>query len=155
MNLKFKIELYEKGSRATLYTVRLEGESITEFEKFLSNPEIKTNPEFEPLVYGLDDILNKYGCQERFFKLKESRFNDSVVALWRGNIRLYCCRYSNIILILGSGGIKKTKTYQEDKYLNNIVKIMSEISNRIDKRIIEEKTLCIEDNIFVGNLKFE
>lgn len=155
MNLKFKIELYKKGPKATLYTVRLKSESVNEFEKFLSNSEIKASSEFESLITRINDIINKYGCQENFFKFKESKFNDTVVALWRGNIRLYCCRYSNIILILGSGGIKKTKTYQEDKYLDNIVKIMAEISDRIDKRIFDEKTLSIKGNIFEGNLNFE
>ena len=153
MNLKFRIELYQTGKKASLYTVKIEGEKESEFDNFLSDPEIISNPEFRALLVHIDEITNKYGCQERFFKLKESKLSDAVSALWRGQIRLYCCRYSNIILILGSGGIKSTATYQEDPKLNRSVEIMAEVSNRMDQRI-RGKSIIIKGNKFEGNLYF-
>ena len=155
MNLSFKIELVAEGNKASLYTIKIGNSMESEFEKFLSNGEVKSHQEFQPLILRLQEIIDKYGCQERFFKLNESKYHDTVVALWRGNLRLYCCRYGNIILLLGSGGIKKTRTYQEDEHLNNIVTTMTEVSDRIDRRILEDKTLKIIGNKLVGNLEFK
>ena len=153
MNSKFKIELYQSGKKASLYTVRLAGESETEFDKFLSDPEITSNPEFDAFLSRINDILNKYGCQKRFFKLKESKLTDAVAALWRGKIRLYCCRYSDIIIIVGSGGIKQTRSYQDDPKLNHIVKLMAEVSMKMDEKI-HNKEIKYKENKFVGNLDF-
>ena len=153
MNLQFKIEFYQPGKKATIYTIRLKGEEQTEFDKFLSDPSVTSDPEFHALLIRINDIADKYGCQDRFFKLKESKSTDAVAALWRGSIRLYCCRYSNIIIILGSGGTKKTKTYQENPKLQKNVEIMAEVSRKMDKRINDRSILLIE-NKFVGNLNF-
>lgn len=45
--------------------------------------------------------------------------SDNVVALSLDSrkLRLYCLRLSDKILILGNGGIKTTRTYQEDETL--------------------------------------
>ena len=154
--MKFRIELYQTGRKANLYTVRIKGEKESEYDKFLSDPRIASHSEFNVFNTHIDDIINKYGCQDRFFKLKESKLTDAVVALpWR-DIRLYCCRYSSIILILGSGGIKTTSTYQKDPQLKHSVEIMAEVSSRVDQRIKEKRITINEDkNKFEGDLDFE
>ena len=68
MNKPFKITLYDKGKRASFYSVHFDGEEIYEFDKFLSDPEIKANPHFSELIAQMNDILERYGCQERLFK---------------------------------------------------------------------------------------
>lgn len=49
--------------------------------------------------------------------------NDNVKALAIDSrkLRLYCLRISDQILILGNGGIKSTRTYQENEKLNGYV----------------------------------
>lgn len=49
--------------------------------------------------------------------------NDNVKALAIDSrrLRLYCLRISDQILILGNGGIKNTRTYQEDEKLSGYV----------------------------------
>ena len=49
--------------------------------------------------------------------------NDNVAALAIDSrkLRLYCLRISDQILILGNGGVKTTRTYQEDKVLRGYV----------------------------------
>lgn len=111
MNLSFKIELLKVGRKSTLYSIRMKGEEETEFDKFLKDSEVKSSPHFQPLLVRIEDITNRFGCQDYLFKEQESGFTDPVVALSRGNLRLYCCRYGNIVLILGSGGVKDTRTY--------------------------------------------
>lgn len=49
--------------------------------------------------------------------------NDDVYALSLDShkLRLYCLRISDQILILGNGGVKDTRTYQEDETLSGYV----------------------------------
>ena len=49
--------------------------------------------------------------------------NDNVKALAIDSrkLRLYCLRISDQILILGNGGVKATRTYQEDSKLSGYV----------------------------------
>jgi len=153
VNLKFTIELVQSGNKASLYTIRLAGEKQTEFDKFLSDAEITAHPEFPALLQRIDNIINKHGCQDIFFKLKESALKDTVAALWRDNIRLYCCRYGNIILILGSGGLKHTRTYQQEPKLFKSIQIMAEVSKKMDERI-KDKSIRIISDKFWGDLDF-
>ena len=49
--------------------------------------------------------------------------NDSVVALpvLSSKLRLYCLCLSNGILVLGNGGVKNSRTYEEDDSLRGYV----------------------------------
>ena len=49
--------------------------------------------------------------------------NDSVVALpvLSSKLRLYCLRISNSILVIGNGGVKNSRTYEEDDSLRGYV----------------------------------
>lgn len=48
---------------------------------------------------------------------------DSVVALpvLKSKLRLYCLRLTDKILVLGNGGVKTSRTYQEDDTLQGYV----------------------------------
>ena len=69
----------------------------------------------------LAKIIDK-GALERFFR-NEGRIKDNVKALAIDSrkLRLYCLRISDQILILGNGGIKTTRTYQENELLSGYV----------------------------------
>ncbi len=154
MNFPFKITLYRTGLKSTLYTIQFENEKETEFDKFLKDKKLKSSSHFQKLLVRIDDIAERLGCQDQFFKLEESSYFDNVVALSRGDLRLYCIRFGNVILILGSGGIKKTRTTQEDPKLDKIVNQMGYVAKRIDQKI-RDKEIKIKDNKFVGDLNFE
>lgn len=70
---------------------------------------------------ALAKIIDK-GALERFFR-NEGRMKDNVKALAIDSrkLRLYCLRISDQILILGNGGIKSTRTYQENELLSGYV----------------------------------
>ena len=95
----------------------------SEFEKFLN--EFKDNAtynrDFNVILLALSKIIDK-GALERFFR-NEGRMNDNVKALAIDSrkLRLYCLRISDQILILGNGGVKTTRTYQEDSKLSGYV----------------------------------
>lgn len=68
------------------------------------------------------DKIAEEGALERFFR-PEGKMRDSVVALpvLRSKLRLYCLRLSDRILVLGNGGVKNSRTYQEDDSLRGYV----------------------------------
>ena len=69
----------------------------------------------------VEQILSN-GALERYFR-REGKMNDSVVALpvLKSKLRLYCLRLTDKILILGNGGVKRSRTYQEDDTLQGYV----------------------------------
>ena len=68
------------------------------------------------------DKIAEEGALERFFR-PEGKMRDSVVALpvLRSKLRLYYLRLSDRILVLGNGGVKNSRTYQEDDSLRGYV----------------------------------
>ena len=106
-----------------MFSICFDGSEESEFEKFLN--EFKDNAtynrEFNVILLALSKIIDK-GALERFFR-NEDRMNDNVKALAIDSrkLRLYCLRISDQILILGNGGVKATRTYQEDSKLSGYV----------------------------------
>lgn len=78
------------------------------------------NPDLMRIVEFISKIADR-GAFERYFR-PEGRYNDSVCALpvIKSKLRLYCLRLSDKILILGNGGIKSTRTYNEDNTFKRI-----------------------------------
>ena len=91
----------------------------TLFNSWLS-PDLNTNVSIQNSQ--LVDKIAEEGALERFFR-PEGKMRDSVVALpvLRSKLRLYCLRLSDKILILGNGGIKNSRTYEEDDSLRGYV----------------------------------
>ena len=54
---------------------------------------------------------------------------------------------------MDSGGIKETQRYQEDPMLNKCVRLMAEVSKKVDERITV-RSIIIKGYKFIGNLDF-
>lgn len=113
------------------------------------------NRDYQRIIAALQAIL-RIGALERFFR-PEGDMNDSVQALpiESGKLRLYCLRLSDQIVILGNGGVKNTRTYEEDPKLYGYVLDLQKFEKILDESIakgyvsIEEKELSgIEDISF-------
>lgn len=77
--------------------------------------------------------------------------NDHVVALpiERGKLRLYCLRMSDSILIVGNGGIKATKTYDDDTDLCGYVITLQKLDVLL-KDVIRKGIVSIEGTNITG-----
>ena len=76
---------------------------------------------------------------------------DRVAALpiQSSKLRLYCLRLSDSVLIVGNGGQKDTKTYQENPELNGYVINLQKLDDIL--RIAEQKgTISIEETTIEG-----
>lgn len=106
-----------------MFSICFDGGEESEFEKFLNEfkDNATYNKDFNVILLALSKIIDK-GALERFFR-NEGRMNDNVKALAidARKLRLYCLRISDQILILGNGGVKTTRTYQEDNKLSGYV----------------------------------
>jgi len=152
---RLEIELFEEYEIVNIYTVQFENES-SEIDKFLDKFPLqgKNAKDIQKIVKYLD-IIGKRGALERYFR-PEGKYKDRVYALPIENcvLRLYVIRISDNILILGNGGIKSTKKYEEDTELNSYVEQLQSIDCLINNRT-RKGQLHISRKYFLGNLVFE
>lgn len=115
--------LLNEGNRCTLYSIQFTSEDDSEYERFYSKfiEDVKLNRDLLRIVQLVDKIAEE-GALERLFR-PEGKMKDSVVALpvLSSKLRLYCLRLSDGILVLGNGGVKQSRTYEEDDSLRGYV----------------------------------
>lgn len=120
---KAKIEFVEQGEATTLYSICFEGNDLTEFGYFLSKfkDNARLQRDFYSIVRAVRLILSG-GALERRFRM-EGKMNDGVCALpiESGKLRLYCLRLSDQVLVIGNGGVKNVKRYEDSEELTGYV----------------------------------
>lgn len=141
--------LLNDTGNCTLYSIQFSTESESEYERFYAKfvEDAKLNPDLLRIVQVVDRIAEQ-GALERFFRY-EGKMNDSVVALpiLKSKLRLYCLRLSDTILILGNGGVKNSRTYEEDDSLRGYVLTLQKFEELLKEGqrdgsiIITEKTI--------------
>lgn len=147
-----QLEIVEQSELVSLYSIKFNGENSTEFEKFLQTfkDNAELNADFQRIVYAVSKILTN-GALERYFR-PEGKFNDGVCAIpiESGQLRLYCLRMSDQILIVGNGGVKSTRTYNEDPILSGYVLDLQKFEKLIEAGL-KNGSLSIEEKEIVGS----
>ena len=72
----------------------------------------------------------------------------------RTRMRLYCLRMSDSVLIVGNGGMKNTKTYEEDESLNGYVITLQRLDKPLGQAMKNGK-VTIEETTITGIDKTE
>lgn len=139
--------LVKEAKNCTLYTIQFLSESDSEFENFYN--KFKDDVEFNPDLMRIVGFLGKiadFGALERYFR-PEGKMSDRVVALpiVQSKLRLYCLRLSDKILILGNGGVKNTKTYEESHELSGYVLTLQNF-DRLIKEGFKKGTIIVTEN---------
>ncbi len=132
MKRDVEIVLVEQGDGGTLYSLRFDGEKETQLVKFLQSKLLREEKGFNEIVQRLSSMTDSLGFREQFFEMNEGSRTDSVAALKRGRIRLYCLRWSTSLLNVGTGGLK---TAQKDMTLRHIVPELQELDKLIMMRM--------------------
>ena len=158
MNVKLVRLNQYKGNKAIIYSVIIDDDTETLFEKFL-NENLESNlKELKDIDNRLRVMNNDLGAREQFFKLNEGNLGDGVAAIYDlplKKLRLYCLRFGSTTIILGGGGPKTTRTYQEDDKLKDEVEKMKTLSQMITIAIREKDIKLEEDGTFSGTLDIE
>lgn len=157
-----KIEIIKSsllsGNYASIYNVLIDDEE-TLFDRFILENIDESRTEIKNILDKLKIIGQETGARISHFKENEGSLGDGVCAMFDlpdKKLRLYCIRYGTEIIILGGGGIKKVRAWQDDSKLSSeasiIKKIAKEINNAIRNKDIEYSNNFME---FEGDLIFE
>ena len=145
------LKTLEQTDNVSLYSICFDGKAISEYEAFLQKfkDDAKLNEDYKKIILALEKIV-AVGAFERFFR-PEGKMSDHVAALSIDSrkLRLYCLRISNQILIVGNGGVKTSRTYQENDELSGYVMDLQEF----DKLLTEAQkdgSITIEKNVITG-----
>lgn len=148
---KATLKTIESNDLVSLYSICFNNAEESEFENFLSKfkEESTLNKDFQTILVALAKIIER-GALERFFRM-EGKMNDDVYALSLDShkLRLYCLRISDQILILGNGGVKDTRTYQEDETLSGYVMDLQKF-DKLLKQAQKKGNITIEKNFIIG-----
>lgn len=138
---RYKIEKFLIGRKIIVYSIREIYEDGTfdsqnETQKFFSSIKSSYIADYNVFKAVLKNILNKSGAQKKFFRDETNADclylyalinNDDENRHYSGELRLFCLNFGNDKLILGNGGIKKTRTFNEDPKLNTIARILQKL----------------------------
>ena len=99
-------------------------------------------------------MLENGAALERYFRY-EGKMSDNVVALpaFRTSLRLYCLRMSDSVLIVGNGGEKNTKTYEESAELNGYVISLQKLDELLKQEIASGSVVIEKANIVGADAK--
>lgn len=136
-----KLELVIESDNVSIYSPKYDGETQTEFEKFmydngeLENPQLKKD--FDAIIAAIKKIIDDCGARENLFRPEGNNIKAIPLCIEQrrgkgvGTLRLYCIRISEKILIIGNGGIKRVKRYEDDPVLLDIVNKLRSIEHQI------------------------
>ena len=157
--MKFEIVELENlaGSKATFYSVLVDDDSETLFEKFYEENKNIFREELKSIVKTLDTIALDNGARRSYFKENEGKLGDLVCALYdtpKSNLRLYCIRLGSTVIILGGGGqkLKTIRALQEDIKLTEENYLMRKLSELLYKKIKEGEIYWQDEMTLSGNL---
>jgi hypothetical protein len=128
------------------YTFQVKGHTETEVEKFFrkfANDQAYT-PDLVNLHDWLVDIGSNRGAKPEYFRFEDSaealpppqRF---LVEMPVKDLRLYCVRLSNEIVILANGGLKTAQKVQDCPDLLPKFRFVNQLANAITKMIQEKE----------------
>ncbi|MBV6439406.1 MAG: hypothetical protein DYG98_17315 [Haliscomenobacteraceae bacterium CHB4] len=145
-------ELTELSGRKTrFYTVRFEQKTHTEFEDFLLRHENRKDLEeqLNELIAWLDEIAERRGALNWLFRQENKAHalppKQRLDHLEVNNLRLYCLRLSDHVVILFNGGVKTADVAQNCPNVKPYFVQANRLAGAIDESLqIDE--LRITDN---------
>jgi hypothetical protein len=148
------IELLEQHTKATFYTFRFQDEEFSEFDKFFNqfNEQEKFDKEMDTITYWMQ-VIGREGVLERYFRPEGGNAKAIPIDIGR-KLRLYCFRIDNIFLLIGGGGHKLVKKYQDDPVLNNAVTTVKKVGKKLLRYHAQGKITKEPDNTLSGKLTF-
>jgi len=160
--MKFRIQKLERftGEQAGIYSIFLEDEQQTMFERFLKENVSLFKSEIIDITQRIKAINEKTGAREQYFKFKEGIPGDGICALYdlpEKHLRLYCIRYGSSLLILGGGGLKEKeiRAFQENEKLTEENYFLRKVSDLITERMKDGEIEYTADYTqLTGNLDF-
>lgn len=138
------------GDKASIYSILTEDRKGTFLDHFIAEYKRDYMQDLISIMGRLRSIGNTVGALESFFKLDEGlEWNDLVCALYDipdRHLRLYCIRLNENIVIVGNGGPKDVRAWQDDPKLEREVNEMMHYS-KIIRTKLDSGTLRIANGL--------
>lgn len=151
-----EVELFliKDGENCTIYTLQFLNDIESEFEKFIAKfrDDAEYSEDYARIATFVTRIARN-GALERYFR-NEGKISDSVVALpvTSSKLRLYCLRLSDKILVLGNGGVKNTRRYEDDPVLNGYVMTLQNFEKLLRQEAANGNVNITESTIETDNI---
>ena len=136
-----KLELVIESDNVSIYSPKYDGETQTEFEKFLSDngslPHPQLRKDFDAIIALIKKMVDDCGARENLFGLEGKNIKAIPLCIEQrrrrevGTLRLYCIRISERILVIGKKKKKKVRKYEDDPVLLDIVDKLRSIEHKI------------------------
>lgn len=150
MNINIKVNRFAtieetvRFNKVTYYTIQMEEEDSSLFLQFINNHENKYQEQLSLIRSWLSKIGKDIGAKERYFRVERFRGGDtralpppSKFINIECNLRLYCMRINDNIVILYNGALKTANTAQECDNVRPHFLLANKLSKAIDKAIEE------------------
>ncbi len=147
-----KLELVMETEKVSMYSPKYDGESLNEFEKFLTANQNQTNPQLKTFFDAIISVIEKIeetGAYERYFRPEGGNVKavPTYITLPRvdrkvGKMRLYCLRLSDRMLILGNGAVTTAQKNSEDTVLLTIIGDLRDVEKHIRQLLKQANTDC-------------
>lgn len=152
------------GPKASVYSMLRENgvgmEPTLIFDRFIDRHKNDFFSELTDIARRLRSLGQITGCTENFFRQDEGReAYDLVCALYdlpNALLRLYCIRLSDRIVIIGDGGRKTTRAWQDDPQLTRTVGDMMYVSKitraklKIGDLRVSASGLLLEGDLYIS-----
>jgi hypothetical protein len=141
------------GERAQVYSLQYEGKYAPELRIFADKYCDTYQEVINRIFQRIKNISTRDGIQESFFKRESPEPYHVFRLLETGELRIYCIKLSNIILLFGAGGtkIRGTKKNRENPQLDNEIVKLKKVEDCINSYLDTNK-IKITVNGFEGNL---
>ena len=145
------VKMIEQSDNVGLYSICFEGNDLSEYERFVQKfmDDATLNEDFRKVLLAINRIVAN-GALERYFR-PEGKMNDHLAALSIDSkvLRLYCLRISDQILIVGNGGAKTTRTYEESEELSGYVIDLKKFDLLLEQEM-KSGIIKVERNVITG-----
>lgn len=143
----------ESYPAVNFYSFLFVGETESEFDKFFN--KFDNDPFYKNDMDLIIEALNTIG-EEGALNVHFRNEGGSLKALpiETSRLRLYCFKVSEGLIILGNGGVKTTRTYQEEPELDKYVSDLNEVGRHLINRSNSGNSTYIYQSQIYGDLDF-
>lgn len=159
MNYQIVKYVQLSGRRATVYTLVRSDGTPSLFDTLLKECSIQYPEETKNLVAKVWAMGKQTGLRKDLFRLDEGLPGDLVVAVSddvTATLRAYGIRYGNSILLLGAGGPKFVRAWQDDPKLKQAAEEMIAVSEAMKQKVQNREITWTPDEMeWTGDLTIE
>jgi len=144
------VELPHSGKHAKIYTIYSDKINNTLYHQFIQNNIGNYRDEVRDIVNTLEKMGKQKGVAQHLIKDNEGSPGEGIVALFDNpdrDLRLYGIRFGSGIIILGDGGVKNVRAWQDAPLLKAKVNELQKISKLINIKISEGDIKLSDDEI--------